>query len=497
MSLVWTPELGLALALVLPLLGACAILALGRWPNVREAATLTTGVALLANIVPLVMAVGDGARPSLLIAQIAPGLDVSLSLEPLGALFAGTASVLWIVNSLFSIGYMRGNHEKHQTRFYLFFALAIAAAMGVALSGNMLTLFVFYEALTLSTYPLVSHKGDANARRGARVYLLILLITSLGLLLPAVVGTYFIAGSTDFVLGGLLAGAGAGTTVIGVLLVLYAFGIGKAALMPVHSWLPNAMVAPTPVSAFLHAVAVVKAGVFAMLKVVVYVFGPGVVAGHPAANAIAAIAAISIVLASVIALSKQNLKARLAFSTVSQLAYVTLGAMLATPLALAGAALQIVMHAFGKITLFMCAGAFYSATHMTEVNDTRGFGRKMPWLFGAFLVGALSISGLPPFGGMWTKLFLSAGAAESGAYWAIGALILSTLLNVAYLIAIPVRAFFSPATHDPSAFHDAPRLTVLPPVLTAAAVVVLFFLAGPIYDYVAPVLGAPVLGEAQ
>jgi multicomponent Na+:H+ antiporter subunit D len=485
----WTPQIGLVLALLLPLVGAGAILALAKRPNLRDGATLVTAALLLANIVPLVIMVGEGARPSLSFGQIAPGLEIALSLEPLGALFAGTASVLWILNSLFSIGYIRAHHAHDQTRFYAFFAFAIAATMGVALAGNMLTLFVFYEALTLSTYPLVAHNGDENARRGARIYLLVLLSTSLALLLPAIAITYFAAGSTDFVPGGLLAGAGAGEALIGLLLVLYAFGIGKAALMPAHSWLPNAMVAPTPVSALLHAVAVVKAGVFTMLKVVVYVFGPDAVAGHPVANVLAGIAAISIVLASLIALSQSNLKARLAWSTVSQLSYVTLGAMLATPAALTGAAFQIVMHAFAKITLFMCAGAFTTATHMTEVSDTRGFGRRMPLLFAAFLIAAVSITGLPPLGGMWTKLFLSMGAAESGAVWALVALIVSTLLNVAYLIAIPVRAFLTPAAKDPASYAAPPRLTVLPPALTALATLVLFFLAGPIYDYISPVFG--------
>ncbi len=487
----WTPEIGLALALILPLAGLAAILALGARPNLREAATLTCAGALALNIAPLVIAVGNGARPELILANIAPGLEITLRLEPLGALFAATASGLWILNSLFSIGYMRGNAEKDQTRFYAFFAVSIAATMGVALAGNMLTLFVFYEALTLSTYPLVAHKGDEKARRGARIYLLILLGTSLGLLLPAIVTTYALTGSTEFLPGGLLAGAGLESMTIGILLVLYAFGIGKAALMPVHGWLPAAMVAPTPVSALLHAVAVVKAGVFTILKVVVYIFGPQTVSGHPAANAIAMIAAASIVLAGLIALSKKDMKARLAFSTVSQLSYATLGAMLATPLALAGAAMQIVAHAWAKIVLFMCAGAFTTATGLKGTDDTKGYGKRMPFLFGAFFVASLSIAGLPPLAGMWAKLFLAQGAGESGAYWALAALSLSTMLTLAYLVIIPVRAFLSPQTAEPEEGRtgQAPRLTVLPAVLAAAGAFLLFFLAGPIYDYAAPAFG--------
>jgi len=485
----WTPEIGLALALLIPLAGGAAIISVARFPVLRETATLAAAGLLLANVIPLVIAVGDGARPELEIARIADGLTVSFTLEPLGALFAAVASSLWILNSLFSFGYMNGNNERYKTRFYFYFAVAIASAMGVALSGNMLTLFLFYEALTLSTYPLVAHKENDVARRGARIYLLILLATSLGLLLPATVITYAVAGSTDFVAGGLLAQAGVGAALGGTLLFLYAYGIGKAALMPIHPWLPNAMVAPTPVSALLHAVAVVKAGVFTMLKVVVYVFGVDLVAELPAADWLAGIAAASIVLASVIAMTKNNLKARLAFSTVSQLSYVTVGAMLAAPAAILGAALQIVMHAFAKITLFMCAGAFYTATGKTEVTDTRGYGRYMPWLFGAFLLGALSITGLPPFGGMWPKLYLSLGALEAGQTWIVFALIASSILNVGYLVVIPARAFFSKPAETPTReFRGAPRLTVIPPVLTAAGATLLFFLVQPIYDYLTPIL---------
>ena len=489
----WTPELGLALAMLIPLAGAAAIISFARFPVLRETATMITSGVLLANVIPLVIAVGQGARPELQIAQIADGLDIAFRLEPLGAVFAAVASSLWIVNSLFSFGYMNNNNEKNKPRFYFFFAIAIASAMGVALSANMLTLFVFYEALTLSTYPLVAHKENDTARRGARIYLLILLGTSLGLLLPATVMTYAIAGTTDFIQGGLLAQAGVGLAMGGTLLFLYAYGIGKAALMPVHPWLPNAMVAPTPVSALLHAVAVVKAGVFTMLKVVIYIFGPGFVQTLPAADWLAGIAAVSIVLASVIAMTKNNLKARLAFSTVSQLSYITLGAMLATPAALIGGALQIVMHAFAKITLFMGAGAFYTATGKSEVTDTRGYGRYMPWLFGAFLMGALSITGIPPFGGMWPKIFLSLGALDAGQTWIVYALVASSILNVGYLIVIPARAFFSPPTEAPTReFKGAPKLTVIPPVLTGCAALALFFLVEPLYNYLLPIFGEGV-----
>jgi len=424
-----------------------------------------------------------------MLADIGGGLSLQFTLEPLGAVFAAIASGLFLLNTVYGIGYMRGNKAGDQTRFFASFALAIGAAMGVAASGNMLTLFVFYEILSLSTFPLVTHNGDEKARRGGRIYLTILMGTSIGLLLPAVIATQVLAGTTDFVAGGLLQTAG--PVVIGVLLVLYTFGIAKAALMPVHMWLPTAMVAPTPVSAFLHAVAVVKAGVFTMIKMVVYVFGIEAVRQSPVAHWLAAIAAFSIVAASLIAMTKDNLKARLAWSTISQLSYITLGAMIATPLALMGAALQVVMHAFGKITLFMCAGAIYTANHTTDISKMRGMGKAMPMVFVAFFVGALSIIGLPPFAGAWPKLLLLMGMTDPTDRWFMVALIVSSLLNILYLVPIPLNAFLKKPKlvegEMPPPSPKPPILTSIPPMITAAATLALFFMAGPIMDYLRPV----------
>jgi len=480
----YSPEVSLALALAIPAFGGALVALLGSRPNVREAVTLIAGVLLVLNVAHLVEIAQS--NPTLTLATLAPGLELTFKLEPLGALFAAVASGLWLVNSLYSIGYMRGNKEKNQTRFYVSFCIAIMSAMGVALSGNLLTLFVFYEILTLSTFPLVTHKGDAKAKRGGRIYLTILLGTSIGLLLPAIIATHFLAGSTDFVAGGLLALNDVTPVIAGVLLVMFAFGIGKAALMPIHPWLPNAMVAPTPVSAFLHAVAVVKAGVFSILKVGTYIFGPAMIAAAPTSEPLAWIAGISIVLASVIALTKDNLKERLAFSTVSQLSYVTLAVMLGSPLAMLGGALQIVMHAWGKITLFMSAGAIYTATKATNISQMKGLGHHMPWLFGAYTLGALSIIGLPPLGGAWPKLFLIQGAWESGHGILIIALIASSLLNVAYLLPVSIRGFFEPA-ETLGLKKPTPMMVILPPVITAAGVLILFFLIGPLRDYLMPV----------
>jgi multicomponent Na+:H+ antiporter subunit D len=491
----WSAELALALALAIPAIGGVFVSLLGSRPNLREAVTLIASVLLAINVAYLVEIASVVDSPTLILAQIAPGLALAFKLEPLGALFAAVASGLWIVNSLYSIGYMRGNNESNQTRFYVCFCIAITACMGVALSGNLLTLFVFYEVLTLSTYPLVTHKGDAKARQGGKIYLTILLGTSIGLLLPAVIATHYFAGSNDFIHGGLLAANDVTPLVAGILLVLFTFGIGKAAIMPIHSWLPNAMVAPTPVSALLHAVAVVKAGVFSMLKVGAYIFGPAMIPLLPTSGPLAWIAGISIVAASIIALTKDNLKARLAYSTISQLSYVTLAVMLGSPLAMLGGALQIVMHAWGKITLFMSAGAIYTATKKTNVSQMKGLGKHMPWLFIAYTVGALSIIGLPPFGGMWPKLFILQGAFETEHAILVVALILSSLLNVAYLLPLSARGFFE-SSDMVSLKKPSPVMVILPPVITALGVFVLFFLIGPLRDFLEPVFASPMITGA-
>lgn len=491
------PELAIPLSFAVPLVGFLAIWLLDKSPNLREAATLATAVILLGLTIVVFAATGEGARPQWSAFEVIAGLPIAFRVEPLGAMFGLIASGLWLVNSVYSIGYMRGHHEKHQTRFYMCFAVAIMAAMGVAYAENLFTLFIFYEILTLSTFPLVTHKGDEKARRGGRVYLGVLLATSIGLLLPAIVWTYVIAGSTDFTAGGLLAQhVDEAGPVAGILLGLYAFGIGKAALMPVHPWLPNAMVAPTPVSAFLHAVAVVKAGVFAILKVAVYIFGVDFLAETGAGVPYMWIAAGSILLASAIAMNQDNLKARLAYSTVSQLSYVTLGAMLATQMGVMGGALQIAAHALGKMTLFMCAGAIMVAAHKDKVSELDGLGRVMPVTFACFFIGAVSIIGLPPMGGAWAKFYLMWGAADAGQQAIIAVLMLSSLLNIVYLLPIVFRGFYLPAKAGDENGHGAPQggvkeapLFCLAPICaTAIGCLVLFFFFGDLAAFIEPII---------
>ncbi len=477
------------LTMLIPAGASLGNLLLRNHANLRDSMTLGAAMATFATVLVILSNVGSGTTDPLVLLNIFPGLDIAFNVEPLGLMFAIIASGLWILTHIYGVGYMRGNFEDNHTRFFASFSLAIAAVMGLAFSANMFTLFLFYEILTLSTYPLVAHKGTPEAISGARTYLGILMGTSIGLLLVAVIWTYTITGTLDFTQGGILRGHIAGP-MVAVLLGLYAFGIGKAALMPFHRWLPAAMVAPTPVSALLHAVAVVMAGVFTMLKVGIYIFGIDFLAETGASEWLMWLAAYTIIAASVVAMTKDNLKARLAYSTISQLSYITLGMALATSMGALGGGMHIAMHAMGKITLFMCAGSIYVATHKTNISQMNGLGRMMPITYLAFLIGALSIIGLPPLGGSWSKWLLIIGSLDAGQQVMVGVLMLSSLLNVAYLLPIVGRGFFWPAENTaPAKFAESPVLVWLPPAITALGCLVLFFYATDLRDFLMPIVG--------
>lgn len=469
-------------ALITPIIGAAVISICGRRPNLRETVTLVTAATLFLLVISLYPHVLNGGRPSLVVGEMLPGLSIAFTVEPLGMLFACIASFLWIINSIYSIGYMRANKENNQTRFYVCFAIAIASALAIAFAGNMMTLFIFYEALTICTYPLVTHSGSEKARCGGRVYLGILLSTSIGLLFFGIVWTWMIAGTLDFTPGGILEGK-ASNTVIAILLMLYIFGIGKAALMPFHLWLPAAMVAPTPVSALLHAVAVVKAGVFTIVKVIIYIFGYEFLSVSINPNWLLIISGFTIIAASIIALRQDNLKKRLAYSTISQLSYVIMATAILAPLSIIGAVLHIAVHAFGKITLFFAAGSIYTASHKTEISQLEGIGRRMPWTMGAFAVGALSMIGVPPTAGFISKWYILHGAIDTGQMLAVSVIVISTLLNAGYFLPIIYAAFFKKPKFDPdNEFSEAPVAIVIAQTLTAAVTILLFFMSGIFLD---------------
>ncbi len=479
------------LAVIVPLAAAVLVLLTHRWPNVRESVSVAAGAALLA----VLAAVAGGGPTAVVLAEPIAGLAIKLVVEPFGVLFALLAGSLWVVTTVYAIGYMRGHRETHQTRFYAFFALAIASAVGVALAGNLLTLFLFYEALTLSTFPLVAHAGTEPAKRAGRTYLGILLGTSIGLLLIAIIATWAAAGTLDFVPGGILRDR-VTDAAAGILLALYVFGVGKAALMPFHRWLPAAMVAPTPVSALLHAVAVVKAGVFTILKISWFVFGFDLLRDLVLLEVLQWTAAFTILAASLVALTRDDLKARLAYSTISQLAYIVLAALLAREVGFLGGGLHIVTHAFGKITLFFCAGAILVAAHKRAVSELDGIGRIMPVTMTAFTIASLSIIGLPPFGGLWSKWLLFEASLAAGQVPLLLVLGASTLLSIGYLLPISVRAFFrSPPGGHAGGIREAPPACLAALAFTSLGCLALFVFPDAVTVWLEQVFPAPEVPE--
>ena len=460
--------------LVAPIVAAVLIVTVGRkFPILYEAINASVAVITFLLALSLYSAIGEGTIEPLVLFEPFAGVSFALKAEPLGILFALMASFLWIVTSIYSFGYMRGHGETNLARFNIFFAIAISSAMGIALAANGFTLFLFYEVLTLSTFPLVTHAGTDKARRAGRIYLFLLLGTSVGMLLLALIWTWMLTGTLDFQAGGILDGDISKAT-LNILLVLYVFGIGKAALMPFHRWLPSAMVAPTPVSALLHAVAVVKAGVFAILKVSIYIFGIDLLQELEVHRYLAYVAAFTIVATAIIALRKDNLKARLAYSTIGQLSYIVLGALVANAAGIVGGGLHMLMHGFGKITLFFGAGAILVATHKTEVSQMRGIGRRMPVTMITFLIGSIAIVGAPPTGGMWSKWNLLLGAANTTDWVLLAALIIGSLLSALYLLPIAVRAFYHSPDDGNETIQEAPVSILIALIISAAGCILLF-----------------------
>jgi multicomponent Na+:H+ antiporter subunit D len=414
--------------------------------------------------------------------RLLPGVELAFRVDALGVLFATGASLLWIGTSFYSIGYMRSLGEHAQTRYFVCFALALSATMGVAFSANLFTLFLFYEGLTLTTYPLVGHKETAEARAGARTYVIYLLGAAKLLLLAAVILTYNVAGTLEFRRGGILPASelAAQPGLLFILFVLFLFGFAKNAVMPLHSWLPAAMVAPTPVSALLHAVAVVKTGVFATLRVFLFVFGPEAMRQLGADQLALGVASFTILGGSLLALGQDNLKLRLAFSTVSQLSYIVLGGALLTTSGVLGAIVHITNHAFSKITLFLCAGSIYVSAHKTEVSQMSGLARQMPWTMGAFAAASVSLVGLPPASGFISKWYLALGSLEHGSTWVLGVLLASSLLSAAYLGPVVYKAYFEePPDVELHTVREVPWM-VIPLVISAAASLLLGLFPDPV-----------------
>ena len=478
------------LVVLIPAVSAILIACTGqRRANLREFWSVAAGVlmfALIAGMIPEVLA---GGSPKCALFRILPGIELAFRVDAFGLLFASGASLLWIVTSCYSIGYMRSLKEHAQTRYYACFALALSATMGVAFSANLFTLFLFYEALTLVTYPLVGHKETAEAKAGARKYIIYLLGAAKVLLLTAIILTYNVAGTLDFQSGGIMPAAKLAEqpTLLLIIFALFLFGFAKNALIPLHSWLPAAMVAPTPVSALLHAVAVVKTGVFSTLRVFLFIFGADAMREIGADQLALVAASVTILVGSLLALAQDNLKARLAFSTVSQLSYIILGAALLNASGVLGGVAHITNHAVSKITLFLCAGSIYVSTRKTDVSQMSGLAKRMPWTMAAFTIASLSVVGIPGTSGSVSKWYLALGSLELHSLTLLGILLLSSLLTAAYLGQIVYKAYFEEAPQTREEVREVPWM-VAPLAISAAASLILGLYPTPVLELAERVL---------
>lgn len=461
------------LAVLVSLAAVPLIYASTNKPNLREFWTLAAAFIKFPLVLSLLPDAFAGRVAEFTILEISPGIALQLKADSAGLFFAVVASGLWILTSFYSIGYVRGAGEKKQTRYFASFAVCLSATIGIAFSANLLTFLIFYEILSLATYPLVIHKESAEAMRSGRQYLLYAL--SAGVVLIAAIGlTYSIAGTLDFKPGGLFTGVILDPVLIKVTFVLFITGVGvKAGIMPLQSWLPAAMVAPTPVSALLHAVAVVKSGVFGVIRVVGFVFGPEVMHAFGLNLILATFAGATILLASLIAMQQDNLKRRLAYSTVGHLSYIVLGVALLTPDGFTGGLLHLANHATTKIALFFCAGAIYVNLHKTEISQLNGIGKVMPWTMAAFTIGALGLAGVPPINAFFSKWYLCRGALQADQLIILAIFLVSGLLNAAYFFPIVHRAFFRQGGKDLEKHGEASPLMVVPICIVAALSILL------------------------
>jgi formate hydrogenlyase subunit 3/multisubunit Na+/H+ antiporter MnhD subunit len=484
------------LALLCPALCSILILIHGKRPNVREAWTLIASCFQFLIVLSMVPTILDGKRVVCYLFSMFPGIEFGFHVDAFGLLFALTSSSLWILVSVYSIGYMRALKEHAQTRYYFCFALAILGAEGVALSGNLVTMYIFYEILTVSTYPLVAHEQSPEALFAGRKYLAYLL-TGGTFLLGGIALTYSIAGTTDFRPGGILTGALASRSTFLLLFLLFLIGFMKAAYMPFHSWLPTAMVAPTPVSALLHAVAVVKAGVFGTVRIVAFIYGVDLMQELGLGILLAFFAGFTMIVASLFAIAQDNLKRRLAYSTISQLAYIVFGVALLNPMGITGAMVHIPFHAFMKITLFLCAGSILVASGKKNVSEMAGIGRSMPITMLAFTVGVLGMCGLPPACGFISKWFLGLGTVEADSLLFLAVLLISSLLDVVYFFPIVYTAFFGNrergklSLSQEGKIKEAPMSMVVPLGITAIFSI-LFCFPNPITNVVLDLVGLAI-----
>ncbi len=476
----------LILPLAIPLLGAAAVVLLRDRPLARDWTAIMAGLIQIVTVAALLPEVLEGPTATFTIATFLPDAPIALRADALGILLLLTASPLWLLTTVYSIGYLRGSSAS-LTRSHALVAITISATAGVAFSANLLTLYLFYEAMTLVTYPLVTFTGTDEAAAGGRRYLSYQLGTGIALFLPAIVLTYTQTGSFAFDPGGIFGAEPTGFLPI-LTYLLFLFGIAKAAILPAHAWLPAAMVAPVPVSALLHSVAVVNVGVFTLFRVLIDVFGQDAVMSLGLGRLTLIATSVTIVVASLIALRLGNLKEILAYSTIGQLSYMVLGISLLNEAGLTGGALHLLGHSVSKITLFFTVGAIAVATGATNVKELRGLGQRVPLLLGVFAIGAASIVGLPPTIGFVTKYFLFIGVAEARLWPVLVVLAVSTVLTATYYLRV-VRTSLSPMPQvddGPSgaapgrSVRPVPREMLIPLITTAVVTVLLGLVPGPV-----------------
>lgn len=474
----------LLITALIPLLSALVIFFAGKWPRVNNSITVTSSVLLFTYTCLCTLYWVYGDHSQFILMDFGNNLHISLKLESTGVIFSLLISFLWILTSIYAICYMQNNYaDGNHSSFLCFLSISISCAMFIAFSGDLLTTFVFYELLTISTYPLVTYNSTNESMIAGRYYFGVLFFSSLVLFFPAIGLLYNEFHTLDFVSGGIFKFDTSLITFIAVCFAMLIYGIGKAALMPMHFWLPKAMVAPTPVSALLHAVAVVKSGVFIIIKVILYTFGVDNMQRFVQQNWFTGgwlpyAAGFTIITASLIALKQKELKKLLAYSTISQLSYIILFASIFSELSMRVAIFQLVCHAFAKITLFFVAGAIITKIGEKYIDKIHGIGRSMPISMTAFAIGALSMIGVPPAPTFWGKFLIFQAVFNSGnvilSVFVTLVLIVSTILNALYFLPIIYNAFFLKPSQN-YFIKKTPILLVLPPVITATCTLVIFF----------------------
>lgn len=491
-------EICMLIAILLPLFGGILVPLLS-FKSRRIMLIYMETVVVLTSVLMFLLLLG---RPeeALTVFRFTGNLSITLRIDGLGGLYAGLVAFLWPLAMLYSFEYMK--HEQNEKSFFMFYMITYGITLGVALSENILTMYFFFEMLSLVTLPLVMHTRTREAILASRTYLYYML----GGAAFAFVGMIFILtyGTTSsFVPGGVLdmVKIGDRTNMLLVIFVLCFCGFAvKTAMWPFSSWLPKAGVAPTPVTALLHAVAVVNTGAFATMRVTYFSFGADVIRGTGAQYTLMVPIIFTIVYGCSRALKETHIKRRLAWSTVSNLSYILFGVILMTPMGLTGAMAHMLFHSFMKICSFFCAGAVMYKTGRNYVHELDGFGRKMPRVFVIFTVSALALMGVPGLCGFVSKWNLAKAAVNSEnmlSYIGVAALLVSALLTAVYMLTIVVRAFFPGKDFDYETIRDVedPNWMMLVPLFVFAIVIFIFGLhSGPVIKLLAEIATGALAG---